>query len=141
MWVSVRVPLVAIALAVLSLLGCCKKTAEPVAVGSEVEAPWSSARTMQPGHVTELYGKMAHVEFDDGDKGWALVTELDPPGTPGSQPTDTCALKTGQRVMAPWSRTKNMYAGRVGEVYGKLVRVNFDDGDVGWALCAATKPQ
>lgn len=37
--------------------------------------------------------------------------------------------------MAPFSKTGKMYAGRIGEVYGKLAFVQFDDGDRGWAPC------
>jgi hypothetical protein len=131
---------VVMSLAVM-LAGCCKQKDEPVRVGSEVEAPWSSPGMMFPGRVTEIYGKMAFIKFDDGDEGWAPVTELDPPGVAGPQPTDTCSLSTGDRVLAPWSKTRKMYAGRIGEVYGKLVLVNFDDGDKGWALCTETKKQ
>jgi len=123
------------------LAGCCKQKEEPLRVGSEVEAPWSSAGAMFPGHVTELYGKMAFIKFDDGDEGWALVTELDPPGVAGPQPTDACSVAAGDRVLAPWSKTRKMYAGRIGEVYGKLALVNFDDGDKGWAMCTETKKQ
>ena len=125
----------------LLLAGCCKKSDEPLRVNSEVEAPRSSTGTMFPGHITELYGKMAYIKFDDGDEGWALVTDLDPPGVAGPRPSDPCSVNVGDRVLAPWSKTRKMYAGRVGEVYGKLAHITFDDGDTGWAMCSETQKQ
>ena len=107
----------------------------PAVVGSRVMAPWSSQGKMYPGRVTELYGRLAHIAFDDGDEGWADVTQLNPRGQPRVPPTDGCSVATGQPVMAPWSRSKAMFPGRVRTVHGKLAEVDFDDGDRGWALC------
>jgi len=113
--------------------------AAAVAVGAKVKAPWSRAGTMYSGKVTELYGKLAHIDFDDGDKGWADVTKLDPAGTALPTPTDPCAFKVDQKVKAPWSRAKTMYSGKIDELHGKLAHVSFDDGDKGWALCSEIK--
>ena len=107
----------------------------PVVVGSRVMAPWSAQGRMYPGRVTELYGKLANIDFDDGDQGWADVTQLNPRGIVRPAPRDTCGFGEGQPVMAPWSRAKTMYPGRVRLVHGKLAQIDFDDGDRGWALC------
>jgi hypothetical protein len=135
--------IVVAALAALSLvpqLGCSKLSGKgKVDVGSSVQAPWSRAQKMYPGKVTELHGKLALINFDDGDKGWALVTSLQPAGEPQAAPADACAVKNGDKVTAPWSRTNAMYPGKVTEVHGKLAHVDFDDGDQGWALCAQIK--
>ena len=46
---------------------------------AKVSAPWGSSRTMYPGKVTETYGKLARVTFDDGDQGWELCSDLKTP--------------------------------------------------------------
>jgi hypothetical protein len=127
------------ALALVPQLGCSKLGGKKVDVGSTVQAPWSRAQKMFPGKVTEVHGKLAHINFDDGDQGWALMTSLQPAGEAQPAPSDTCATKVGDKVSAPWSRTKGMYPGKITEVHGKLAHVNFDDGDQGWALCAEIK--
>lgn len=111
-----------------------------VVVGSRVLAPWGRSGQMYPGRVGELYGKLAKIDFDDGDLGWAEVTRLRPAGTPKPTPQDPCNVRIGERVRAPWSRSGALYAGIVAEVHGKLAKVDFDDGDQGWALCSATVP-
>lgn len=108
----------------------------PLKVGASVMAPWSRTGQLYGGRVTELYGKLAHVSFNDGDQGWALVDRCRPKGIPLPDPTDTCAFAAGAKVKAPWSRNKAMYSGVVGETHGKLALVNFLDGDQGWALCS-----
>lgn len=121
----------------VALLGGCSKSGTKV--GDKVRAPWSKSSTMYPGKVAEVYGKLALVDFDDGDHGWAELAKLDPPGTPGSAPSDACAVKVGAKVNAPWSRTNTLYPGTASEVHGKLVYVKFDDGDRGWAACSEVK--
>ena len=131
------------ALCVLVLVGvggCCKQKQEPVGVGSEVEAPWGNGQRMAPATVTDLYGKLAHVRLDDGEQGWVLLSELDPPGQSGSKPNDPCGVAKGDRVMAPFSKTGKKYAGRIAEVYGKLALVQFDDGDRRWSACDQVDP-
>lgn len=108
----------------------------PLKVGTPVMAPWSRSGKMYGGRVTDLYGKLAHVSFNDGDQGWALVEKCRPKGIPQPTPTDTCSFSAGDRVKAPWSRNKAMYSGTVAETHGKLALINFLDGDQGWALCA-----
>jgi hypothetical protein len=110
--------------------------ATELVLGANVRAPWSRAGRLYAGRVSQLYGKLALIDFDDGDQGWADVTQIIPPGAPTSvPPLDACAVTAGQAVMAPWSRQKAMYPGTVSEVHGKLAKIGFDDGDVGWALC------
>jgi len=108
-----------------------------VTVGSRVMAPWSRQGSMYGGVVSEIYGKLGYVKFNDGDAGWALLVKMRPLGTPQPDPTgDSCSFGMGDKVKAPWSRTKAMFSGVVTEVYGKLARVDFLDGDQGWAPCA-----
>lgn len=107
----------------------------PLKIGTPVMAPWSRTGRLYGGTVSELYGKLAHVNFNDGDKGWALVEQCRPQGIPLPQPSDTCAFSVGDKVKAPWSRNKAMYSGLVAETHGKLALINFLDGDKGWALC------
>lgn len=111
----------------------------PLKVGASVMAPWSRTGKLYGGRVTELYGKLAHVNFNDGDRGWTLVERCRPKGIPLPQPSDTCAFSAGDKVKAPWSRTKRMYSGLVAETHGKLALINFLDGDKGWALCSEMK--
>ena len=108
-------------------------------VGDQVKAPWSQTATMYPGKVAEIYGKLARIDFDDGDHGWAEIAKLDPPGAPQSAPSDACSIAVGAKVKAPWSKTNTLFPGTASEVHGKLVHVKFDDGDHGWALCKETK--
>lgn len=122
-----------------SQIACKKTDAEKADVGAKVQAPWSREQSMYPGKVTELYGKLARVDFDDGHQGWVLVDKLQPAGSPQPAPADTCSVANGDRVSAPWSRTKQMYPGKITEVHGKLAHVNFDDGEQGWALCSETQ--
>lgn len=120
------------------LAACCPGKGHTLAVGSEVEAARNDGTT-KAGRVTELHGKVAHVQFDDGDQGWIAVLDLEPPGTPGPEPSDTCSFGVGDRVLSPWSMTGKAYAGRVTEVHGKLATVFFDDGDSVWVACAELK--
>ncbi len=122
----------------LLLSACCPGKGHTLAVGSEVEASRNDGTT-KAGRITELHGKMAHVQFDDGDQGWIPVVELEPPGAPGPEPSDTCGFAMGDRVKAPWSMTGKVYAGRVTEVHGKLATVVFDDGDSVWVACSELK--
>ncbi|HRG95173.1 MAG TPA: hypothetical protein PLR99_02920 [Polyangiaceae bacterium] len=118
------------------LLAACKSK-EP-GVGAKVQAPWSRGGMYQ-GKIKTRYGKLAEIDFDDGDHGWAEVTALQPKGTPLPTPADPCAFAVGAKIRAPWSRTMSMYDGVVDEVHGKLLHVAFDDGDKGWALCSQAR--
>jgi hypothetical protein len=53
-----------------------------VTVGSNVVAPWSRTQKKFPGTVTEVYGKLARVDFDCGFRvKWTLVSRRrDHPG-------------------------------------------------------------
>ncbi|WP_163783944.1 hypothetical protein [Myxococcus vastator] len=48
------------------------------AVGDRVRARWSTAITLTNGTVDEVYGKLAHIQFDDKDVDWALCADLKP---------------------------------------------------------------
>lgn len=134
----------AVAASVSTVAGCCQRLGSGVGgvakKGSKVQAPWSRAQNMYAGTVSETYGKLALIDFADGDHGWAELTKLEPPGIPGPAPADPCAVRVGQKGRAPWSRSGTLYPGVVTEVHGKLAHVNFDDGDQGWALCASIVP-
>jgi hypothetical protein len=130
-----------VAVMTVGVVGCCGKAASSfggsVSKGAKVQAPWSRNQNMYPGTVHETYGRLALIDFDDGDHGWAEIVKLQPPGVPGPMPSDTCAVRVGTKGQAPWSRSGSLYPGTVTEVYGKLAHINFDDGDQGWALCSA----
>jgi len=117
------------------------KLPPPVSVGARVKAPWSRAGALFRGQVTEVYGKYAHIQFDDGDQGWALVTRLRPPGAPQPDPADQCTIAPGTKVSAPWSKTRRMFPGKLVDTYGKLGLVDFNDGDRGWAQCSQMRRQ
>jgi hypothetical protein len=131
----------------LSILstGCCKRIVgkgdpEEVSVGQKVQAPWSAKQNYYPGTVREIYGKLARIDFDDGDKGWVLVSAMDPPGKPKKDPSKSSSkFSDGDKVSCPWSQSGSFYPGKVSEVYGKLVHIDFDDGDKGWALANKCK--
>jgi hypothetical protein len=42
-----------------------------VAPGDRVRAPWNPTEKTYAGRVTEVHGRIAEVQFDDGDKTWA----------------------------------------------------------------------
>ncbi|RKI05019.1 hypothetical protein [Corallococcus sp. AB038B] len=48
------------------------------AVGDRVQARWSTAITLTNGTVDEVYGKLAHIQFDDRDVDWAVCADLKP---------------------------------------------------------------
>lgn len=47
------------------------------AVGADVRAPWSRSMTMYEGRVDEVHGKLAHIAFSDGDRGWAFCSQVE----------------------------------------------------------------
>jgi hypothetical protein len=55
-------------------------------------------------------------------------------------PQQAGAVSIGDSVLAPWSRTKRRYGGKVDQIYGKLAFIKFEDGDSGWVLLAEMKP-
>jgi hypothetical protein len=138
-----------VALCLLSLLSCSKGqpelTAEDLAgetftEGAKVKAPLGK-RKKQNAKVLEVYGKLAKLRFADTNIGWALLKEIEPPGAVSHPPKeDTCASAVGDRVRARWSTAITLTNGTVDEVHGKLARIQFDDKDVDWALCADLKP-
>ena len=57
-----------------------------------------------------------------------------------SSPQLAGAVSVGDSVLAPWSRTKRRYGGKVDQIYGKLAFIKFEDGDSGWVLLQEMKP-
>ncbi len=49
-----------------------------VAQGDRVRAPWSPTEKMYAGRVTEVHGRIAEVQFDDGDKTWTPCDAIRP---------------------------------------------------------------
>ncbi len=122
-----------------------KKPAGPtragaVSVGTKVMAPYRGSAKRHPGTVTELYGKLAHINFDDGTRAWAMLTRLKPRGTALPDPRGKCWVHVGQPVQAPFGASKKRYTGRVSAVYGKLAYIRYSDGDRGWELCSECEP-
>ena len=48
------------------------------AVEDRVMAPWNNSGNSYLGTIDEVHGKMAHVNFDDGDKDWADCDRMKP---------------------------------------------------------------
>jgi len=103
-----------------------------------VKAVWEQDKKRYGALALRRYGRLAWLSYDGGGSAWMPVTELDPPLPEGPAPKETCALAVGAKVKAPWSTVrKNLSKGTITEIYGGMARVKFDDGDVGWAHCAA----
>lgn len=108
----------------------------PVVVGLHVTARFSIRKVPFNGVVKEIYGALARVAFVSGGENWARIDELSP-GAPKDLPAPTAPnheWKLGDRVRAPLYTPYDLYNGTVRAVYGKLVYVEFDTKDVGWAL-------
>ena len=108
----------------------------PVVIGLHVVAPFSTRKTPFNGVVREIYGGLARVAFASGGENWAPLEALSP-GAPKALPAPTAPnhiWKVGARVRAPLATPYDLYNGTVRAVYGKLVHVEFDTKDIGWAL-------
>lgn len=70
------------------------------AVGDAIRAPWSYQKQLFVGTIDEVYGKLAHIQYKDGDQDWVACDLIQAPaappppqpaGTAGS--SGTCAFK------------------------------------------------
>lgn len=106
-------------------------------IGKSVRAIWPKDLKTYPGTITKVYGRYIFVKLADGASLWTDVAIVIPAQSPAAEPTDPdCEFGLGARVKAPYSTDrKTRYPGKVGVVYHQLVRVDFDDRDVGWAEC------
>jgi len=48
-------------------------------VGDAVRARWSTSRFYTNGTIDEVHGKVAHIQFSDGDVDWAVCDDIKPP--------------------------------------------------------------
>lgn len=91
-----------------------------------------------PGKILELYGKFAYFMYDDGYKRWLPITDIEPIPAAAPDPVETTALKNGEAVIALWDNGA-YYPGTVSDRYGKLVLVQYEDGDTGWSDSSTVK--
>jgi hypothetical protein len=105
-------------------------------IGKSVRAIWPKDLKSYPGTITKVYGRYIFVKLADGASLWTDVAIVIPVQSPAAEPADPDCEFVGARVKAPYSTDrKTRYPGKIGVVYHQLVRVDFDDRDVGWAEC------
>lgn len=56
--------------------------------GAIVKAPWGKRKRLYKGVVDRVHGAFAHIQFDDGDRGWARCEELVAAGAAAAPKTD-----------------------------------------------------
>jgi hypothetical protein len=98
---------------------------ENLRAGDRVWAPWQSAMLFA-GTVDRVEGKEVHIHFDDGDQGWVLREQLVP-----------LEILVGLPVLARWKMGGQFFPGRVTEVRGERIHIQYDDGDREWTTAAA----
>lgn len=114
---------------------------EQFTAGAKVKAVRSKDPKVQNASFISQYGKLAKLKFADHNTGWVNVKEITPAGAIQPLPAgDSCDASEGDRVMAPWSTSYSKFAGKVGERYGKMAFIQFDDGERDWADCEALGP-
>ncbi len=110
-------------------------------VGDAVDARWGQADVMRSGAVDAVYGRLALVRLEGGkDIVWVEATSTKPKTEAKPQPSETNEFSKDDRVAAPYSTRARFYPGKVTEKYGKLVRIQFDDGDRGWSTASRVYP-
>ena len=50
-------------------------------VDDKVRAPWSNRNVLYGGVIDEVHGKVAHIQYDDGDHDWIKCERLKPPSS------------------------------------------------------------
>jgi len=124
-----------------SPLSDADKAGEVFEEGSTVKAALGNKKQKQNGKVKALYGKLAQIKFADANIGWVHVKEIEPQGAIQLFPEgDKCAYAKGDKVQAPWSTSRSMFAGTIDETHGKMAHIKYDDGDEDWADCDKLKP-
>jgi hypothetical protein len=93
--------------------------------GSRVWALWKNS-ALFPGTVSELRGREAHIDFDDGDQDWVQVEHL--------MPLD---LMIGMFVMGRWKMGQQFFPGRITDTEGDRVHIRYEDGDEEWTTAEA----
>jgi hypothetical protein len=92
--------------------------------------------------VVDVYGKLAKVAPSYGNPYWiSLADDFQTPRRPGPDPDDEPAdFEVGDRVRAPLGSLDDKFDGKVAEVYGKMVRIDFISGSTGWAEASDVEP-
>jgi hypothetical protein len=93
--------------------------------GDRVWAPWNNA-ALYAGTVDRAEGQEAHIDFDNGDRGWVQLEQLVP-----------LQIPVGLRVLARWKMGASYYPGIITEVQGERIHIQYDDGDREWTRAAA----
>ncbi len=96
-------------------------------VGDPVFAPWEPT-FLYAGTIQEIAGSEAHVAFEDGDKGWVLLDDLQPQ-----------EVWPGLEVLSRRKMGHLFSPGVLEEVRGKSVRIAFGPGDEEWTTVAALR--
>jgi hypothetical protein len=104
-----------------------------------VKALWNKDTQGSPAHLLRTYGKLGFVRYDDGEasQGWSTLDKLQPSQAQlaGPEPLEKCGVATGDKVRSPFSLSKMDFPAKIGETYGGVAFVKFDDGDQHWVEC------
>ncbi|MBI1830943.1 MAG: hypothetical protein HYR84_05765 [Planctomycetes bacterium] len=93
--------------------------------GNRVWALWQNT-ALFVGTITSVRDNEVHVQFDDGDQAWVSVGHLFP-----------LELAPGMFVMGRWKMGRQFYPGKITQVNGESVHIQYDDGDREWTTPAA----
>ena len=95
-------------------------------VGDRVLAQWPVEKVWwYPGTIVGMSGGQVVVQFDDGDRSAVGLNEV-----------RDLAVRVGTRVYGRWEGGGTYYPGKVSEVVGQAIHINYDDGDQEWtAIC------
>jgi hypothetical protein len=103
-------------------------TSYPWRVGDRVLAPWEPD-CLYIGTVAQVEGQQALIDFDDGDSGWVLVSQV-----------RAIAVRQGQKVTARRHMGLNFHPAEVLEVRGEDVCLQLDaDSEEIWVALAALR--
>lgn len=91
-------------------------------LGDRVLAQWPAEKVWwYPGTVVSLGDASAEIQFDDGDRSEVELSQI-----------RELAVQVGTRVYCRWQAGQTYYPGKVSEVIGHAMRLNYDDGDQEW---------
>ena len=86
-------------------------------IGARVLARWE-ADWFYPGVVVNVSGSDCEIQFDDGDRGMAPGVDVRP-----------INLQVGQSVFGNWNGSGAYYPGKISEIVGFALKIDYNDGD------------
>lgn len=93
-----------------------------LSIGTRVLAKWPAEQEWwYPGTIVGGGDGSVVVQYDDGDRTELQTDEVGP-----------LMLGVGARVYVRWQTGPAYYPGRISEVLGSAIHVNYDDGDREW---------